>query len=346
MNIGEDLKQGSEPMASGQTVGQTEQLNGQQPEPLDSGPATDMDKAPDQTPDIDTQTPDSETDAASTETDKEPTHLASVDHSNNVESDVKPDVQTESNNPIPGVENTIHPEEAAAARTTNIDKAMDMASAEDAETLKASRDDSLSNEINQWNKESAAKKAADNYELQEIAKRQGITPEQLINRIGTNARAFLKYADEITQDQLKYGEKLSPGLEVLQTLNGLVTRYPDLLKYRSIYNGQVRIDVDFRLPQRSAVRITIHHYGSNPDIAEEEWLATPFAATGQVYNGYLVKSYSKSEDEDGFFTETIKHRAMTAEDAAKFSEVFSKNDFSNEAELEKESPAGQPSFSN
>jgi hypothetical protein len=177
--------------------------------------------------------------------------------------------------------------------------------------------------VNGANIERSVTKASDDYEIEALVERDGKTPEQVRELMKSNAGALLRYGHDIAENQIKYGEQLSPSLELFQTVNELATRYPDLLRHGWLENDDMSISLNLANTSAARLDIKISHRNDRDSIADEEWDAV-VNSMGNVQ--YKVTGHASGED--GFDTvTTIKRRKLQIEDVNRLKELVQDTEF-------------------
>jgi hypothetical protein len=180
------------------------------------------------------------------------------------------------------------------------------------------------------NIERSVTKASDDYEIEALAERDGKTPEQVRELMKSNAGALLRYGHDIAENQIKYGEQLSPCLELFQTVNELANRYPDLLTHGWLESYDMRFSLNLAISSAARLDIKISHGYDRESIADEEWDAVVDKAGNSQY-----RVTSHGPDEDGFdFVTTIKRRKMQQEDADRLKTLLQETEFIPYSDIE------------
>jgi hypothetical protein len=179
--------------------------------------------------------------------------------------------------------------------------------------------------------EDAVQKAGDEYEVGEIAERDGKTPEEVRKLLSRNRKAFLDYSRAIIENQNQYGDKLSPNYVALEAVYELADRYPELIEAGHLDSRDMSIAIKHSSVVGGALNIDINHYSEQEgNIYKEGWTA-PALNSVSSWRKYEATSHS-DEDPDFDSVTTIKRRSMREEDAQRLKDLLAGANFDPEPE--------------
>lgn len=235
--------------------------------------------------------------------DGEPQHLGMVNH--------------DDTNPL-----TPEEEQKSPDRVRNKAKAEWMAHAEDAYDHSVYEDDdgTPTTELkDRFKIEKNSLAAANAYEIQEIANRDGKTPEEVKELLTSNFVAKLNYNHSIIENMNKYGEKPKPSMVAVEALYNLVTRCPGEIEPAYTQGNNMALNIHHD-KYNGDLYINIEHWGLEKDdkIIDEKWHAALFSKP--LSSSYEVTA--KEEDPNFDRSKTTKSREMKQEDAIRLSNLL------------------------
>lgn len=255
----------------------------------------------------------SETHENERSSDDEPTHLSSIDHDDN------------------STKLSPKEEQKSPGRIRNKDKAETMARAENLYGHYGYKPDggAWHRRVNAGSIEDSVQKAGDEYEVGEIAERDGKSPEEVKKLLFGNRKAFFDYSRAMIENQKQYGDKLSPNHIALEAVHELADRYPNLIKDGHLESRDMSISIRHSRISGGALDIDIdHHTDQEGNIYQEGWVAPAFNSVSS-WRKYEATSYST--EDPNFDSATItKRRSMREEDAQRLKDLLTDANFDPE----------------
>lgn len=240
-------------------------------------------------------------------TESEPTHLGTVDHDNSV--------QDEASQEGP---NYIKDENKAEVMAHAQNDAFDENDGKTLDEWRAGQY-SLGHKPSWESPEHAATEAGNEYDLGVALSKEKwshiSTPEEARKFASANRNVFLKYSHAIAENYKKYGDKLSPSLEALDMVHGLVkdVGYNEFASQRGINDpNKVRVELDES--NGGAVVVSTLRYSGQP---KEQW-RLPMFGKGE----YTITQTTGDPDGEFSRVETKKTRSLGEEDVANLGKLL------------------------
>ncbi len=168
-----------------------------------------------------------------------------------------------------------------------------------------------------------ARQAGEDYEVQRLAERAGMTPEEVRKLMGQNTSIMVDMGIELIKNQEKFGEPLRAAQKALVLVHDFLSAHGNLEEDMAAMrvDGKLEDDagnrywIDSVRVNDGKIPFTVNH----ADGTIETWNVSPFQFGGEL-NQYRISEMTT--DDNGFNVETNKSRVMTDEDVDKLSSTL------------------------